>query len=351
MEKSLQMNFDYDTLDTETRIVVQQRTSEIKTLMRRSAQDIIDIGKKLIEVKARLGHGHFGGWLESEFQWKERTAQNFMMVTEQFKSANFADLSIAPSALYLLAAPSTPEPARTEAIERAQSGEPITHSAAKTIIGEYKPLKEAPPITSDTSYYAPAEEYKQSAEADDGYDWAANPEPVLSTAESIPHIARNSGNNEWYTPAEYIEAARAVLGNIDLDPASSDTANEIVKATKYYTSETDGLARNWRGNVWMNPPYSAELISRFCSKLAHHYLAGDVIQAVVLVNNATETAWFNELVSVASAIVFPRSRVRFWKSDGELGAPLQGQAVIYAGEKPADFLREFLGFGWGVYVG
>ncbi len=59
--------FDYGQLDVETRITVKQRTEEIKTLVRRSAQDIIDIGNKLIDVKAMLEHGEFGNWLDKEF--------------------------------------------------------------------------------------------------------------------------------------------------------------------------------------------------------------------------------------------------------------------------------------------
>lgn len=61
------LNFDYGALDNATRMVVQQRTSEIKSLMRRTAQDIIDIGQKLIEVKQQLGHGKFRNWLKAEF--------------------------------------------------------------------------------------------------------------------------------------------------------------------------------------------------------------------------------------------------------------------------------------------
>ena len=71
MSKSpaLEVNDFYASLDVEARIVVQQRTSEIKTLMRRTAQDIFDIGQKLIEVKAQLDHGLFGVWLQAEFGW------------------------------------------------------------------------------------------------------------------------------------------------------------------------------------------------------------------------------------------------------------------------------------------
>lgn len=102
-------NFDYGSLDAEARIVVQQRTGEIKGLMRRTASDIVEVGQKLIEVKDRLPHGEFGSWLAAEFEWTERTARRFMSVATAFKADTVSDLNADARTLYLLAAASTPD--------------------------------------------------------------------------------------------------------------------------------------------------------------------------------------------------------------------------------------------------
>ena len=163
-----------------------------------------------------------------------------------------------------------------------------------------------------------------------------------------PHISYNSGNNEWYTPAEYIQAARAVLDVIDLDPASTELANTVIKANQIYTIEDDGLAQEWIGNIWLNPPYSADLIPEFINKLSEEIRLGNVESAIVLVNNATETKWFRVLVGLANAICFPTGRVKYWGVDGIIGAPLQGQAIVYIGNKPYIFCKLFGDFGWTV---
>ena len=144
--KNKAQEFDYAALSSETQIVVQQRTSEIRSLLRRTAQDIFDVGQKLIEVKAQLGHGHFRTWLNTEFDWSIWTATKFMQVADKFKCVKFSHLDIAPSALYELAAPSTPDSVRFEAIERASHGETITHSVAKAIKAEMSALIEQEPV-------------------------------------------------------------------------------------------------------------------------------------------------------------------------------------------------------------
>lgn len=130
--------FQYDQLEQSDRDFVQGRTAEIKVLVKRTAQDIIEIGLKLIEVKGRLQHGMFGKWLDSEFGWTDRTALNFMRVANRFKSEIISDLKISPTVLYFLAAPSTPDEVREEAIDRATQGETITHKTAKIIVENSK---------------------------------------------------------------------------------------------------------------------------------------------------------------------------------------------------------------------
>lgn len=129
--------FDYTILDAQTYQFVKTQTGEIRALMKLSFESIIQIGQKLKLVKQQLGHGHFRAWLESEFNWGAWTASKFMQVADRFEGTNFSGLDIAPSALYELAAPSTPEAARDEVLARAKAGEVITYTTAKAVKQKY----------------------------------------------------------------------------------------------------------------------------------------------------------------------------------------------------------------------
>jgi Protein of unknown function (DUF3102) len=155
------LSFSYDELDNETRFLVGQRTSEIKNLIHRSAQDVFDIGQKLIEVKEKLDHGRFLIWLNTEFNWSKSAARKFMQVARQFKRGNFTDLNIAASALYLLASNTTSVAARQEALERAAQGEIINRSEARSIIAQHKEVGKRSLLPKQITVDVPAETIKE----------------------------------------------------------------------------------------------------------------------------------------------------------------------------------------------
>ncbi|HZS09506.1 MAG TPA: DUF3102 domain-containing protein [Blastocatellia bacterium] len=117
-----------------------REAEEIRLLLGKTAECVIEVGRRLIAVKAGLKHGEWGDYLRREFDWSERNAQRFMNVAEYFKNDNLSGLNIAPSALYLLAAPGTPERARDALVTRARQGERITHSLARDFIESSRPV-------------------------------------------------------------------------------------------------------------------------------------------------------------------------------------------------------------------
>jgi phage N-6-adenine-methyltransferase len=168
--------------------------------------------------------------------------------------------------------------------------------------------------------------------------------PAFDTVEN--HRAQGTGENEWFTPEEYLEAARAVLGSIDLDPASNDIAQRVVRAATYYTKEDNGLDKPWKGNVWLNPPYSQPLIGQFGERLVSEYMSGTVPRAIMLTHNYTDTAWFHAAEREATLICFTRGRIKFVDASGDECNPTQGQAFFYYGNEPEIFRDVFERFGF-----
>jgi phage N-6-adenine-methyltransferase len=162
-------------------------------------------------------------------------------------------------------------------------------------------------------------------------------------------VSPNTGEYEWYTPAEYIAAAREVMGGIDLDPATSEQAQQTVQAAQYYTAQDDGLALSWHGRVWLNPPYSQPLIGQFITKLTEEHVAGHVSQAIMVTNNCTDTGWFHSAVRGVTRMCFTLGRIRFANPQRPSGeSPLQGQTFFYFGADADRFAIIFGAFGFVV---
>ena len=160
---------------------------------------------------------------------------------------------------------------------------------------------------------------------------------------------QGTGEFEWYTPVAILERSRAFLGEFDLDPASHAQAQESVKASRFFTIDDDGLAQDWHGRVWLNPPYAQPAIAQFCAKLIEEFQAGRVAEALLLTHNYTDTAWWQGVAAVASCFCFTSGRIRFVSPSGDLAAPTQGQVVSYLGDRAGEFRDHFESLGIVVF--
>ena len=156
----------------------------------------------------------------------------------------------------------------------------------------------------------------------------------------------SSKSNEWYTPPIYIEAARIVLGGIDLDPASCREANGHIRAATYWTKEDDGLSRPWAGTVWLNPPYgktngkSNQYI--WSQYLIDQYTKENIYAAILLVNACPGEKWFQPLWNYP--ICFTDHRIKFIAPDGTRNQPTHSNAFVCFG-KTKRFEEHFSKFG------
>lgn len=169
-------------------------------------------------------------------------------------------------------------------------------------------------------------------------------------------IQHSSSSVEWYTRPAVIELARTVLGQIDLDPASCGLANGVVRATRFYAREDDGLSQHWAGKVWMNPPYTDHLdqgdgttkkvnvVAHWVSKLLDEWDSGRLEGAVALVRSSTETRWFHRLLNFPFCL--PRTRLDFWQQHpNEDSQPGHPSALFYLGDDWQLFANTFQTLG------
>lgn len=132
----------------------------------------------------------------------------------------------------------------------------------------------------------------------------------------------SSDSPEWYTTRDIIDACIAVMGAIDLDPCSNSHDTPNVPANQYFTKEDDGLAQQWLGRVYMNPPYG-DAIPHWVDKLNREYLERRTTQAIVLLPARPDTAWFRSLRDYPRCFMF--GRVRF--NDAPNSAPFPTMLV------------------------
>lgn len=145
------------------------------------------------------------------------------------------------------------------------------------------------------------------------------------------HQSARAMTTTWLTPPEILEA----VGPFDLDPCAAPSPRPWATAARHIELPEDGLAAEWTGRVWLNPPYSMEAWM-WLSKLADH---GD---GIALVFARTETAGFVRTVwKRATAVLFLHGRLYFHKADGTRAAANSGapSVLVAYGDAAAERLR------------
>lgn len=152
----------------------------------------------------------------------------------------------------------------------------------------------------------------------------------------------SSASVEHYGPREVVDAARATMGWIHLDPASCKLANDkIVGAGRFFDARTNGLAHPWFGNVYLNAPggkvdgKSSAVV--WWTKLAEEWRSGRVEQAIFVAFSLEflQTAQRSPLSPLSLPFCVPSSRLCFWtpnarKNDVVEGtSPTHANAIIY----------------------
>ena len=150
-----------------------------------------------------------------------------------------------------------------------------------------------------------------------------------------------NNNNEWYTPKYVITKVKNVFdGEIDLDPCSTLKANQRIIAKNYFTKENDCLSNDWYGKTFMNPPYSANLLSKTLLKAVKEYEKGNVKELIILTNSGTDTRW--NLILRDGIQAYTIGRIRFIYPSGlQAGVPSRGQVFTYFGCNKEKFIDEF----------
>jgi ParB family chromosome partitioning protein len=168
----------------------------------------------------------------------------------------------------------------------------------------------------------------------------------MPTPNAATLINQTSGIVEYYTPESIIESARVVLGEIELDPASSAVANERVKALQFFSKEDDGLTLRWcvfgghPRKVWMNHPFGRGLNEAWINKLCSEFDCGHVSEACCITYACTSERWFQPLLRRPQCFLSPRTN--YLLPDGTVFKGVtKGSVVTYFGSRPEAFCTEF----------
>jgi phage N-6-adenine-methyltransferase len=129
----------------------------------------------------------------------------------------------------------------------------------------------------------------------------------------------SSATDNWATPQDLFDKLNDVY-HFELDVCAS---KENAKCKTFFTVEQDGLAQDWKGSCWMNPPYGRE-IGKWMAKAYESSKTG--AKVVCLVPARTDTVWWHDY-AMNGKITFLKGRLKFGNSKNS--APFPSALVVF----------------------
>lgn len=264
----------------------------------------IEVGESLLKIKNeklyRQSHSTFEEYCEKRWNIGIRQSQRLMNAAEVVKNLKEHDQSVVlPTSEYqirtLAQLPSVAQKAIWEKVSSTQ--QPITGRIIENAVKDYTGTPENQKL----------------------------------------HFSSNS--EEWYSPQKIISPTLKLLGSIDIDPCSNSTESPNVPAKRHFTINENGLHQEWRGKVYMNPPYGS-VIQEWIEKLIHQFEKGNTTEAITLIPARTDTVWFGLLKNHPRCFI--KGRLHF--SESETPAPFPS-AVVYMGQNISQFVKHFKDIG------
>lgn len=299
--------------------IVAGSLAEYEAVIERGLQTFVEVGNALMAIRdGRLylgDHRTFEDYCRERWQLERRRAYHLMDAAAVVNNVNNCTHDIPPPANEAQARPLTKLPAEQQ---------PAVWQAAVEAVPDGK-VTAAHVVIAVEDFLAQAE-----------------PEPLQVTHEPTADkmaIHFSSKSPEHYTPANILALVLDVLGDIDLDPCGNSRGAPNVPAARHYTSEDDGLAQEWAGRVFMNPPYGND-IKHWVEKLCESYESGQVAEAIALVPARTDTRWFRRMEKYH--VCFVTGRLTFVGNDDPAPFP---SALFYFGDNPDLFTHVFSTIG------
>jgi hypothetical protein len=239
-------------------------------------------GITLGEIQVALGRGHYGKWLAAHLPTvSRRTIQRWQKDAKRW-----------------------PKFCKAVAKQAGRNATSMSHLGPEDvleILGEEESGKILDGLGQSEDGAVVGSHTKKGREQTDQAE-------VVSSDDSAVRINVATEQAEWITPQAILNQVLKLLGHIDLDPCSSESAPRHVPASQYYTANDDGLIAPWQGHVFLNPGLSP-MLDRWVKRAVHEVVAGHAKQVLLLLPALTDADWAADLQPYPRAFLYVRPQV------------------------------------------